>query len=371
MVFSHIFKGLVCGHDFTRIFLKLFMISNSMTHQSKINYEYFNHRWQQRTSYKRFDFQELVSDSGMLKFREVDINFSNIWRVFISGSSSAGKTYFARQLLENSFIKCDRVYYFHPDIQETFPVDWEDHLTIPICFQAGIPTEKDLLAMPHNSCIILDDLYTQACADRTIDYLFRVLSSKRKLHVIIMTQRYFAEGSNGLNIRNSCNYHVLMNNADERTNSRVANIMSARDSIKKAMEINSQKLYPYIFLDKTNQARVTGVQVYTDLFGKFQQVVVNSMVSYLISESDFKAHFNSIDSHTAVKNENKKQRNIKRDGSAASENQKNQESDTSTSSSLTTGSHTDEPDEYTFKQRRQLDFKIKQALRRYKIRSKL
>ena len=137
------------------------------------------------------------------------------------------------------------------------------------------------------------------------------------------------------------------------------------------MEINSQKLYPYIFLDKTNQARVTGVQVYTDLFGKFQQVVVNSMVSYLISESDFKAHFNSIDSHTAVKNENKKQRNIKRDGSAASENQKNQESDTSISSSLTTGSRTDEPDEYTFKQRRQLDFKIKQALRRYKIRSKL
>ena len=162
-----------------------------------------------------------------------------------------------------------------------------------------------------------------------------------------------------------------MNNADERTNSRVANIMSAKDSIKKAMEINSQKLYPYIFLDKTNQARVTGIQVYTDLFGKFQQVIVNSMVSYLISESDFKAHFKSIDSHTAVKNEDKKQGNIERDGPIATKNQKNKESDSSTSTSLTTGSRTNEQDEYTFKQRRQLDFKIKQALRRYKIRSKL
>ena len=312
-----------------------------------------------------------MSDSGMLKYREVDIKFSNIWRVFISGSSSAGKTYFARQLLENAFIKCDRVYYFHPDIQETFPVDWEDHLSIPICFQSGIPREEDLLGMPHNSCIILDDLYTQACADRTIDYLFRVLSSKRKLHVVIMTQRYFAEGSNGLNIRNSCNYHVLMNNADERTNHRVANMMSTKDSIKKAMEINSQKLYPYIFLDKTNQARVTGIQVYTDLFGKFQQVVVNSMVSYLISESDFKAHFNSIDNHTAVKNENTKQRNSKRDSPIAPKDTKDEENEPSTRTEFPAGTPTDDSSEYTFRQRRQLDYKIKQALRRYKIRSKL
>ena len=307
----------------------------------------------------------------MLKYREVDIKFSNIWRVFISGSSSAGKTYFARQLLENSLIKCDRVYYYHPDIQETFPVDWEDHLSIPICFQSGIPREEDLLGMPHNSCIILDDLYTQACADRTIDYLFRVLSSKRKLHVVIMTQRYFAEGSNGLNIRNSCNYHVLMNNADERTNHRVANMMSTKDSIKKAMEINSQKLYPYIFLDKTNQARVTGIQVYTDLFGKFQQVVVNSMVSYLISESDFKAHFNSIDNHTAVKNENTKQRNSKRDSPIAPKDTKDEENEPSTRTEFPAGTPTDDSSEYTFRQRRQLDYKIKQALRRYKIRSKL
>ena len=244
----------------------------------------------------------------MLKYRQVDFTFSGIWRVFISGSSSAGKTYFARQLLQNNFINCERIYYYHPDIQETFPVDWENYLHIPICFQAGIPKENDLLSMPRNSCIVLDDLYTQACADRTVDYLFRVLSSKRNLHVVIMTQRYFAEGSNGLNIRNSCNYHVLMNNADERTNHRVANLMGCKNSIKKGIEINYQKPYPYIFLDKTNQARVSGVQVYTELFGKFPQVVVDSMVSYLISESDFKAHFQKIDNNTAVKYEDQEKK---------------------------------------------------------------
>ena len=301
----------------------------------------------------------------MLKYREVDLKFVDIFRVFISGSSSAGKTFFARQLFQYKYIQPERIYYFHPDIQEHFPVDWDQYLDIPICFQSGIPTETDLLNIPRYSCIILDDLYTQACADRTIDYLFRVLSSKRKLHVIIMTQRYFAEGSNGLNIRNSCNYHVLMNNADERTNLRVANMMSTKDSIKKALEINNRKLYPYIFLDKTNQARVSGIQVYTELFGKYRQVVVNSMIFYLISEPDFKANFESIDSHTAVVNADSKQakNNPKSENSISTKEIESKAPTEACAVSASAG--------YTFEQRRQLERKIKQALRRYQIRSQL
>ena len=306
----------------------------------------------------------------MLQYRELNLQFSEIFRVFISGSSSAGKTYFARQLLENKYIKPTRIYYYHPDIQEHFPVDWDKFLDIPICFQSGIPTENDLLNIPRYSCIILDDLYTQACSDRTIDYLFRVLSSKRKLHVIIMTQRYFAEGSNGLNIRNSCNYHVLMNNADERTNLRVANMMNNRDSIKKALEINSRKLYPYIFLDKTNQARVSGIQVYTELFSKHRQVVVNSMLYYLISQSDFKANFESIDSNTAVCNANAKQTKTGSRSESSSEIDPSKATEESSSTGFRAcGVPTSSG--YTFEQRRQLERKVKQALRRYQIRSKL
>ena len=320
----------------------------------------------------------------MLRYQKIDFEFSDIWRVFISGSSSAGKTHFARQLLENSFIKCDRIYYFHPDIQENFPVDWGQHLSIPICYQPGIPSETDLLSMPHNSCVILDDLFTQACADRTIDYLFRVLSSKRKLHVVIMTQRYFAEGSNGLNIRNSCNYHVLMNNADDRTNHRVANMMSCKESIKKAIEINKQKLYPYIFLDKSNQARLTGIQVYTDLFGKFPQVVVNSMVSYLISESDFKTYFQLIDKNTAVRHEDK----VKILQSATSE--KNEKDESSTGSPAgspsksrggnSTGSSNSSESERKanfgrgktrFHQRKQFARQVERIIHRYNLKTKL
>ena len=237
----------------------------------------------------------------MLRFREINESFPEIWRVFISGSSSAGKTYFAKQLLQSKFFKFERIYYYHPDIQEDFPVNWSNEFDKPVLCQAGLPSNEDLHDIPPYSVLVLDDLYAEACKDKLMSYLFRVLSSKRKLHVIIMTQRYFAEGSCGLNIRNSSNFHVLMNNADERTNMRVAFSMNLGDDVRKAISVNCQKLYPYIFIDRTNIARVNGVQIYTDIFSKHKQVIFKSMPSYLISESDFKSKFQILDKSIAVK----------------------------------------------------------------------
>ena len=238
----------------------------------------------------------------MLRFREINEKFPEIWRVFISGSSSAGKTHFAKQLLQANFFKFERIYYYHPDIQEDFPVDWSTEFNKPVLCQAGLPSSDDLHDIPPYSVLVLDDLFTEACKSKLVSYLFRVLSSKRKLHVIIMTQRYFAERSCGLNIRNSSNFHVLMNNADERTNMRVAYSMNLADDIRKAIDINRSKLYPYIFIDRTNIARVNGVQIYTDIFSSYKQVIVNSMPSYLISESDFKSKFQILDKTTAIQN---------------------------------------------------------------------
>ena len=240
----------------------------------------------------------------MLKYREVDLKFADVWRVFISGSSSAGKTHFARELLKAELFKYNRIYYYHPDIQEDFPVDWSDHISKPILYQANLPSVDELLQIPHYSVIILDDLFTEACEDKNMSYLFRVLSSKRKLHVIIMTQRYFAEGMNALNIRNSSNYHVLMRNADARTNLRVGLTMNLKGDFIKANEMNKKNLYPYIFVDRTNHASVNELQVYTDILSKYKRAVFKSMPSYILSEADFKAKFKILDQHTAVQNAN-------------------------------------------------------------------
>ena len=234
----------------------------------------------------------------MLRIRECKHDFPDIWRVFISGSSSSGKTYFARKLIESSHINCNRIYYFHPDIHEDKPVDWDRP---DIIFSAGLPTTEDLLKIPEKSCIILDDLFSEAKDSSACDYLFRVLSGKRKLHVLIMTQRYFSNGKYTLNIRNSSNVHVLLRNADELSNIRVARSMNLTPEFNIALQATKKSLYPYILINRTNQARANLFQVYIDIFSTYRKVVMSTGLYYLISARDFDLNFNKIDDQTAVK----------------------------------------------------------------------
>ena len=192
----------------------------------------------------------------------------------------------------------DRVYYFHPDFHETAPVDWP----FDILFHPGLPTLEDLLVIPEKSCLIFDDLYHDCVNSNEIDYLYRVLSSKRKLHCIVMTQRYFAQGKHAVSIRNSSNYHVLMRNADERINLRAADSMNLKQEVLKANECNENKMYPYMFIDRSNHARVTGIKVYIDLFSKFMKVVMGQKLKALVDWKDFTDRFQLIDKNVAIEN---------------------------------------------------------------------
>ena len=317
----------------------------------------------------------------MFKIKQVNFEFAPIWRVFLSGSSSAGKTYFARLLLETELIDFDRVHYYHPDINENQPTDWDDHLSRPILFQVGLPSLQDLLELPPKTCIILDDLFREASASRNIDYLFRVLSGKRHLHVIIMTQRYFAGGPYSLSIRNSSNYHILMNNADCRINERAANRLGLKAEFAVAQKYNSTKLYPYIFIDQTNQARVLNLQVYTDILSQHKKVVSNSMIYYLVAERDFEANCEKIDQTTA-KYADSKQKKVNSESRIASKtpNQKDikEEAQTSSKRKIDSPSKSDaikssEPSG-AFKrylERRRIERAVEQSLQKYNRSSKL
>ena len=233
----------------------------------------------------------------MIRFTQHDVEFSEIFRIFISGMSSSGKTHFTYNLLKSGLFTFDRVYYFHPDFHETAPVNWS--LEKPIIFQAGIPSLSEITSFPRGSVLILDDLYTEASESKDIDYLFRVLSGKKHLNVIIMTQRYFERAKYSLSIRNSSNYHVLMRNSDERTNISVGKMMGLGQDFKAALADNREKLYPYIFIDRTNQARVNNMIIYTDILSKVKIVFRNRMKFYLLTENDFNSTFQIVDNDLA------------------------------------------------------------------------
>ena len=236
----------------------------------------------------------------VVRYREIsDLTFNPVFRVFISGSSESGKTYFAKQLIEKKFFKVSRIYYFHPDFHEDNPTDWQTSLDVPVIFSAEFPKTEDFLAMPENSCIVLDDLIDQCVNSKCVDYLFRVLSGKRKLHCIMMSQRYFVHDRFGLSIRNSSNYHVLMRNCDMSSVNRISACLGLKKEILAATNFNQEKEYPYIFVDRTNKARARNTEVYIDILSRTFVLIRGSMKYFLLSEVDFNRSFRPIDCELA------------------------------------------------------------------------
>ena len=238
-----------------------------------------------------------------IRYRELqNFSFASIFQVVISGSSQTGKTHFAELLLKRNLFRCDRCYYFHPDCHETQPVEWK--LNFPIIFDAEFPTVDTFMKMPEYSCIILDDLVEECYKSSVIDYLYRVLSSKRKLHVILMSQRYYHSGRYAVSIRNSSNFHVLMRCVNKSMMNRISIDLGLKPEITKAIDLTSAELYPYIFIDRTPIARANKCEVFIDVLSKTFRLIRGSMNYYLLSESDFKKCFTIIDSEIA-KYENK------------------------------------------------------------------
>ena len=233
-----------------------------------------------------------------VRFKKNDeTKFSFPFRMFLSGSSESGKTYFAEKILKRNDLFMDTisyVSYHYPCELPKPPVEWEKSLDMPVNYQIGLPTMTEIMNLPENSCIVLDDLYDEVVKSRDIDYLFRVISSKRKICVMVMTQYIFTK-SNGIarQIRNNSNFTVLFRNcADVNMNKRACQQLGISQAYTKAERDISGEQYPYMFIDQTPKGAITGNQLFTNIFNKYQQVYNRyAMKGYIISELDFKNTF--------------------------------------------------------------------------------
>ena len=236
-----------------------------------------------------------------------NVYFDSPFRMMLSGSSQSGKTYFAEKLFKHNLFKQNirSVSYRHPDYLETVPVNWHKTLSIPVHYQSGLPTLDELTNLEPYTCIVLDDLYEECVGSKTIDYLFRVLSGKKNLSIIIMSQRYFAKGRFAMNIRNNCNYTVLFRNTDARVNPRIAKSFNVDKQVSRALKTKLE--YPYVFLDTTPIAMRSGFKVYEDIFSKYQIVYSDDgMKGYVIPEKEFFEYFRKVNERLAsLKNEDK------------------------------------------------------------------
>ena len=222
------------------------------------------------------------------------------WRMILSGSSESGKTRFARDLLQRQDLFSDKVtsiVYHYPCFIDETPVGWHNEIGIPVSYKIGLPTQDELVNLPPNTCVILDDLYDEAIKSDAIDHLFRVISGKKKICVMIMTQNNFTSGKYGRDIRNSCNFAVLFRNCcDSNINLRVTTMAGLRKAYLAATTNEQACMYPYLFIDQSQRGQLSRYRLYTDIFGKFKTAwSVAGMKGYVIDESDFLSVYAAIE----------------------------------------------------------------------------
>ena len=225
-----------------------------------------------------------------------DSRFAFPFRMILAGSSESGKTHFAGRLLEGQDLfedKITAVFYYYPCYLSEVPVTWHKTLTIPVSYHIGLPTKKELANLPKRSCIVLDDSFDEAIKSSAIDHLFRVISGKKKICVIIMTQNNFTKGKYGREIRNSCNYSVLFRNCcDVSINENIARMIGLKMAFQAVSIAIEGDKYPYIFLDQSQKGQLTRFRLYTDIFGEYKvSWSLDGMKAYIVGAQDFELFF--------------------------------------------------------------------------------
>ena len=228
--------------------------------------------------------------------RIINKTFSFPFRMILAGSSGAGKTYFAGQLLKITDLfeeNISEVHYYYPCYLTEAPVKWHESLNVPVSYLVGLPTKSDLMQLKRNSCVVIDDSFDEALKSSAIDHLFRVISGKRNISVIIMTQNNFSKGKYGREIRNSCNFSVLFRNCcDVSINENIARMAGMKKAYDSAYLDLQGKKYPYMMLDQSQKGQLSPYRLFTNIFDRFPTCYsVDGMKAYVVGAQDFELFF--------------------------------------------------------------------------------
>ena len=70
-----------------------------------------------------------------------------------------------------------------------------------------------------------------------------------------------------------------MTNADATVNTTAGRKMGLKREITKAIDLNRSKPFPYIFVDRTPAARISGLCVFIDIFKKKVKTILFKVLS--------------------------------------------------------------------------------------------
>ena len=230
-----------------------------------------------------------------------DFKFSLPMRAIFSGSSQSGKTYMIGEMLkyQNDIFSSqfDFVKYYYPTFLDEAPVNYHEFIDTPISYTAGFPTKSEVLSYPKNTLMIIDDQSDTAVKSDLVSQIFKVISGKKSLSIILVTQNYFMQGKHSREIRNSCNYVGLFRNCcDDLLNSRVAQAFGLKAAYAAAeKDLFHCEVYPFIFIDQTQKGQISQYRLYTKIIGQIREAYSKTgMKGYILTEDDFLSAFRVI-----------------------------------------------------------------------------
>ena len=230
-----------------------------------------------------------------------NFHFQKPIRAVFSGSSQSGKTFLIGKMLEKQKRlfgdEFQMIKYFFPCYLDDSPVNYHESISTPICYEKGFPSKEAILSLPKNSLIIIDDQYDEVVQSNLMSQFFKVISGKRNLSIIVVTQNYFQQGKYGRDIRNSCNYVGLFRNCgDSSLNSRVAQCFGLKKAFNAAeKDLYNTEVYPYCFIDQTQRAQLSSYRLYTDILSPIRTCYDTiGMKGYIVDESIFLRKFKVI-----------------------------------------------------------------------------
>ena len=246
-----------------------------------------------------------------------NVEFFKPMRAIFSGSSQSGKTFLIGKMLEKQKElfgdEFELVKYYYPEYLEESPVNWHENISTPITYTAGFPSKQDILELSENSLLIIDDNMKKVVNSELMRQFFNVISGKRNISIIVVTQNYFTQGQFSRDIRNSSNIVCLFRNcADATLNTRVARAFKLEKAYQAAEnEVFVNHVYPYVFIDQSQRSQISNYRVYTDILSRVKIAFsVTGMKGYILNETDFKKIYKIIEekprSVKAVPHENTK-----------------------------------------------------------------
>jgi hypothetical protein len=255
------------------------------------------------------------------------INFAHFqkpMRAIFSGSSQSGKTYLIGKMLNQQTDlfgdEFSQVKYYYPEYLDECPVDWHDTISTPISYHSGFPEKEDIQSLPNNSLIIIDDNMKKVVFSELMRQLFNVISGKRNISVICVTQNYFTQGPHSRDIRNSSNFVALFRNcADATLNKRVANAFGLSKAYTAAeLDVFHDNIYPYIFIDQTQRAQLSRYRLYINILENPRVAYsTTGMKGYILTEKQFLDAFKILqerkDSITATALDENQKRKLQRE----------------------------------------------------------